>query len=106
MGWHLHDCLVDRSVHAPEQNQETHPEGHCPELPESLLTRLFEYADWIKRIPAILAQLATLPAGPIGPAIQIAPHFRHFHTGLGESAQICFSLSRNRALFSIPPPLA
>lgn len=103
IGWHLHDCFVDRSVHAPEPKQQT-PEEDCPELPESLLTRLFENANWIERAGGLFSQISTLTPGE--PFVAPPPTAAQFHTILGDSAQICISLTRDHALLAIPPPIA
>ncbi len=104
IGWHLHDCFVDRGVHAPEPQKQDSQED-CRELPESLLSRLFEDANWQEKAVALLAQIFTLT--PDQPSV--APPtltLTQFQTILGDSAQICISLTRDHALLSIPPPIA
>ena len=88
---------------AAQVNQQSHPDGHCPELPEPLLTRLFGYATATGQAHAIPAQLDAPDPGE--PAAQQVPGFTQSRAIPGYSAQISISLSRNRALFSIPPPL-
>ncbi|MBL8019396.1 MAG: hypothetical protein JNM27_07005 [Leptospirales bacterium] len=104
IGWHLHDCFVDRGVHAPEPQQQD-PEDDCRELPESLLSHLFENASWKEKAVTLLSQIFTLT--PDQPSVAPpTPTFTQFQTILGDSAQICISLTRDRALLSIPPPIA
>jgi len=97
---------VGSGVLAPKQNQQSHPDGQCPGLSEPLLSRLLGYASSTEQVCAPLAHGDNVLAGLGQLLARPVPDFIQAHTILGYSRQICISLSRNLALFSIPPPLA
>jgi hypothetical protein len=102
IGWHFHDCIVCVGIQSPEQRKDPY-EGGCKELPESLLTRVFENASLVKKsAPFFAFQLVS----HIQPAASEAPNFTQHDDIFVQSAQLCFAECRDFAIFPIPPPQA
>lgn len=93
-------------VLAPRSAQHPNPDGRCPETPDALVNRVFGHVPAPQRVFAFIADGDTFTPFPVQAVARPAPDFSRVYAIPRHYAQICISMSRNRALLSIPPPLS